>query len=197
KGSAERIRLRWRGGKRELTRGPLRGENELVAGLAMLQVKSLDEAVTWTTRIAETEGCHDVEFDLGPLVEGWDLGLAPKPPGDIPLRVLAVRKADSHSEAGTAPSAETMTKMQALLSEMKAAGVLLAVEGLKPSARGARLQTRAGKHTWVDGPFTESKELIAGFTMIKLPSLADAKAWAARYADILGDTEVDVREVFS
>ncbi|MDB4989726.1 MAG: hypothetical protein JWN04_4904, partial [Myxococcaceae bacterium] len=144
KGSAQRIRLRWRGGKRELTRGPLSGENELVAGLAMLQVKSLDEAVAWTTRIAEIEGCHDVEFDLGPLVESWDLGFEPKPTGDIPLRVLAVRKADSHSEAGTAPSAEIMTKMQALLSEMKAAGVLLAVEGLKPSARGARLQTRAG-----------------------------------------------------
>jgi hypothetical protein len=88
-----------------------------------------------------------------------------------------------------------MDKMQKLMAEMNAAGVLLAAEGLKPSSRGARVVAKAGKHTWVDGPFAESKEMIAGFTIIKVDSLADAKAWTTRYADILGDCEVDVREV--
>jgi hypothetical protein len=80
---------------------------------------------------------------------------------------------------------------------MKDAGVFLAGEGLKPSSRAARLRTSGGKHTWTDGPFAETKELIAGFVILELPSLQVAKAWTDRYADILGDIEVDVREVIS
>jgi hypothetical protein len=194
KRSAERVRLKFKDGKREVTQGPLRGENELVAGFAMLKVKSMEEAVSWASRFAEVVG--DVEIDVGPVVEAWDLGLAPKP-DNAPLRVLAVHKADKQSESGAPPSAEVGAKMGKLIAEMQSAGVFLAAEGLAPSSRGARLIAKGGKHTWTDGPFAESKELIAGFTILKADSIEEVKAWTTRYAKILGDVEVDVREVLS
>jgi hypothetical protein len=150
--------------------------------------------VHWAKRFAEVMG--DAEIEIGPVVERWDLGLMAKP-ADAPLRVLALHKADARAESDTPPSPERVAKMAALLAEMQEAGVMLANEGLKSSKHGARLRATAGKHSWTDGPFTESKELIAGFTIIKVASLAEAKAWTDRYADILGDVEVDVREVRS
>ena len=194
KRSAERVRLRWQGGECQVTHGP-RGENELVAGFAQLKVKSMDEAIGWSKRIVEAEGSGDVELDIGPVVERWDLGLAPKPTGEVPLNVLIVRKADAASERGARPSPAAMARMQTLMTEMQQAGVLLGAEGLKPSSGGARLRTSQGKHTWTDGPFAESKEMISGFSIIEVDSLAEAKAWTDRYADVLGDIEVDVREV--
>ncbi|HEX2678785.1 MAG TPA: YciI family protein [Polyangiales bacterium] len=194
KRSAERVRLRFKAGKREVTRGPYQGDNELLAGFAMLKVQDMDEAIAWSTRIAEVEG-GDVEFEIGPVVEAWDLGIAPKPMGDFPLRVLTLRKGDKHSEAGATPPPAMMAKMEKLIGEMKEAGVLLALEGLKPSKTGARLDAKGGKHVWTDGPFLESRELVAGFSIIDMDTLADAKKWTERYADILGDTQVDVREV--
>jgi hypothetical protein len=194
KRSAERVRLRRKAGQYEVTRGP-KGENELLAGFMHLKVKSMDEAIDWAKRIAEAEDRDDVELDVGPVVERWDLGLEPKPSGEVPLQVLVLRKADAASERGTRPSAAAASRMQALKSEMQKAGVLLVAEGLKPSAGGARVRTSNGKPTWTDGPFAESKEMISGFSIIKVDSLVEAKAWTERYADILGDIEVDVREL--
>jgi hypothetical protein len=192
--TAQRVRLRCKGGQCAVTRGPLQGEHELLAGFAQIKVKSMDEAIAWTQRIAEADG-GEVEFDIGPVVERWDLGLVPKPNVELPLNALIVRKADAAFERGERPASATSPKVQAVLDEMRKEGVLLATETLKPSARGARLRTAQGKHTWIDGPFAESKEMISGFTILKADSLAEAKAWTDRYADILGDIEVDVREV--
>jgi len=196
KRSVERVRLRWKAGQCEVTRGP-KGEHELLAGFAQLQVKSMEEAIAWTQRIVATEGITDAEFDIGPVVERWDLGLAPKPTGEVPLNVLVLRKADAASERGAHPSPAVASRMQALVGEMQQAGVLTLAEGLKPSASGARLRSAGGKHSWTDGPFAESKEMISGFSIIKVDSLAEAKAWTERYADVLGDIEVDVREVMA
>jgi hypothetical protein len=195
KRTAERVRWKRKGGQVEVTRAPRKGDSELLAGFAMLTVKSMDEALAWAQRIADAEGTGDVELDVGPVVEPWDLGIMPRPAGDVPLKVMVLRKADAASEAGQKPPADAVKRMEALFSEMKASGVLLAVEGLKPSARGARLQAKQGKHVWTDGPFAESKEMISGFTILKGVTLAEAKEWTDLYADILGDIEVDVREV--
>ena len=73
--------------------------------------------------------------------------------------------------------------------------MLLSAATLAPSSSGARFRKTAGKREWTDGPFTESKELVAGFSILELPSLDDAKAWTERYAEMLGDNEVDVRLV--
>jgi hypothetical protein len=190
--SEKRVRLRNAGGEITVTRGPLQGDNELVAGMTMLQVKSMDEAVAWSKRMAEIIG--DVEIEIGPVTERWDLGLMEKP-ADAPLRTLALRKGDKATEANEPLPSEKAKKMDALLSEMQSAGVLLASETIKSSAGGARLRAKGGKHTWVDGPFAESKELIAGFVILRLGSLEEAKVFTDRYARILGDVEVDVREV--
>lgn len=192
KRSAERVRVAVKGGKATLQQGPYKGDNELIAGFAQFRVKTMDEAIRWATRFAEVVG--DVDMELGPVVERWDLGLMDKP-ANVPLQVLAMHKADAKSERDTPPTPDEMAKMGALIGEMQKAGVFLAGEGLRASKHGARLTAKAGKSSWVDGPFAESKELIAGFSLIQVDSLAEAKAWTERYAAILGDTEVDVRLV--
>ena len=190
--SAERVRLEFAGGKCKKTEGPLRGSNELVSSFVILKVPTMDDAIVWATRIADAVG--DVEIEVGPVVEPWHLGLVPEPKNP-PLRVMAMTKADAASESGASPSPAIAKKLLALIGSMKTAGVFLAAHSLMPSSRGARLQNRSGKRTWTDGPFAESKELISGFAMLRLGSLQEAMAWTERYADILGDIEVDVREV--
>ena len=96
---------------------------------------------------------------------------------------------------GTAPQPDEMMKMGQLINEMTQAGVLLATEGCLPSVKGARVRRENGTFTVTDGPFTESKELVAGFSIVNLPALDDARRWAEAYAAILGDNEVDVRVV--
>jgi hypothetical protein len=192
RGTADRVRLRSSGGACTLTEGPLRGDNELIAGFTMLQTSSMDEAIGWGKRIAGALG--DVELEIGPVTERWDLGLMDKP-ADAPLRTLALRKGDAATEASQKLAPDKAAKLDAVMNEMKSSGVLLATESLKSSAGGARLRMSGGKQSWVDGPFTESKELIAGFTILRVDTIEEAKAWTVRYATILGDIEVDVLEV--
>lgn len=192
KGSAERVRLQFSGGKRSVKKGPYAGENELISSFAMLKVKSMDEAVEWTTRYAEAIGA--VEVEVGTVVEPWDIGVAPKPTGEVPLRVLALKKSDATSEKAKQP--EQNAKVNAVFDDMKRAGVFLAADSLKPSSSAKRLVAAGGKHTWTDGPFAESKELVSGYSIIKVDSIQEAVEWTTRYANILGDIEIDVREVF-
>jgi hypothetical protein len=194
KSSAERVRLKFSGGKRTVQKGPYRGDNELVASYVMLTVKNMDEAVEWGTRYAEASGASEVE--VGTVTEPWDIGVAPKPEGVVPLHVLVFKKADAASEKGAPHAPESVVKLNALFDDMKAAGVYMSSAGLKPSANAVRLQAQGGKHTWTDGPFAESKELVSGFSLIEVDSLEEAKAWTTRYANILRDIEVDVREVY-
>jgi hypothetical protein len=192
KGPEERVRLKLSGGKRTVQKGPYAGENELISSFAMLKVKSMDEAIEWGTRYAEAIGASEVE--VGVVTEAWDIGVAPKPTGEVPLRVLALKKADAASEKNTQP--ETNAKLEAVFDDMKRAGVFLSSASLKPSAKARRLVASGGKHTWTDGPFAESKELVSGYSIIKVDSIQEAVEWTTRYANILGDIEVDVREVY-
>jgi hypothetical protein len=148
----------------------------------------MDQAIEIATRIAGAIG--DTELEIGPVVEPWDLGVMERP-ARAPLRFLVLRKADRASEAGAAEPA-ALTR---LLEELGREGVLQTAATLAPSSRGARYRSSGGKRTWTDGPFTESKELVAGFSIVELPALPDAQAWAEAYAAILGDNEVDVRVV--
>jgi hypothetical protein len=193
RGAETRVRLQWKGHERTVSPGPLQGDNELVAGFIKLKVISMDEAVQWASRYGEALGATEV--DVGPITEAWDIGVAPKPEGPVPLRVLVMQKADKAFEAGVRRAPEREAKLAALLGEMKSAGVLLGSEALRPSAKGVRLQRIAGKNKWTDGPFAETKELISGYTILKADSRQEAVAWATRYAEILGDIEVDVREI--
>jgi hypothetical protein len=186
--SAQRVRLVFEGGQRTVTRGPLVGGNELLASFAMVKAASMDHAIELASRIAAVAG--DGEIEIGPVVEPWDLGVMAKP-ADAPLRFLLLRKADRAFEAG----APQRPELAALLDELRRDGVLLSAATLAPSAQGARYRKSGGKREWTDGPFTESKELVAGFSIVKLPSQQEARRWAEAYAAILGDNEVDVRLV--
>ena len=192
-GPEKRVRLKWSGGRTTTVNGPLQGGNELVADMLKLKVSSMDEAVKWATRYGEAIGASEV--DVGPMTEAWDIGVAPKPEGPVPVRVLVLNKADKSSESGAKRSAERAAKIDALFAEAKQAGVFLGAESLTPSAGASRLQRVSGKNTWTDGPFAESKELVSGYTILKVDSKQEAIAWATRYAEILGDIEVDVRQV--
>jgi hypothetical protein len=192
--SVQRVRLRYAGGKATVTQGPLQGENELVASFAMIRAGSMEEAIEHAGRFAGVLG--DVEIEIGPVVEPWDLKMAPKPADVVGGRFLLLFKGDARTEAGTPLNPERAAALAKLSEEMTRAGVLLGAQRLAPSAKASRLPTGPrDKRAWVDGPFTESKELIAGFSIVNVSSREEAIAWADRYSEILGDNEVDVRLV--
>jgi hypothetical protein len=192
--SARRARITCEAGTCTVTKGPYKGDNELLASFAMIKAKSLDEAVARARQLGEVHG--DVEIEVGPVVEPWDLGVVPKPAGDAPGRFLLLCKGDQNTESGAEPSPKRRAALTQYTQSLADEGVLLMADTLAPSAKGARLAAgEKGKRRWVDGPFTESKELIAGFSVLEVPSRAQALAWAERYAAILGDNEVDVREL--
>jgi hypothetical protein len=120
KSSAERVRLKFSGGKRTVQKGPYRGDNELVASYVMLTVKNMDEAVEWGTRYAEASGASEVE--VGTVTEPWDIGVAPKPEGAVPLHVLVFKKADAASEKGAPLAPEATVKLNALFERRAAHG---------------------------------------------------------------------------
>jgi len=109
---------------------------------------------------------------------------------------MIIRKADKSTEAGVMPSEALLAAMLKYNEELMKAGVLLQGEGLQPSSKGFRVRTNSGKPTVVDGPFTETKELIAGFTMIQVRSREEAIEWVKRWPAEDGDAVLEVRQVF-
>jgi hypothetical protein len=112
------------------------------------------------------------------------------------MRFMIIRKADKSTEAGVMPSEALLAAMLKYNEELMKAGVLLQGEGLQPSSKGFRVSTNNGKPTVVDGPFTETKELIAGFTMIQVRSREEAIEWVKRWPAEDGDAVLEVRQVF-
>jgi hypothetical protein len=191
--SSRGVRLRFSGGVRTVTPGPFEGENELPAGFSILRVRSLDEAVEWASRQAAVLG--DVEIDIRPVTEAWDIGMAPRPESMTTTRYMALRKATPASEAGVALSPRQRAEMERLLDESRRAGTHLAAETLRPSARGRRYRNSREGIRVIDGPFTESKELIGGYVIVDAESLEQAAPWAARYIATVEADEVDLREL--
>jgi hypothetical protein len=107
-------------------------------------------------------------------------------------------KATKDSEAGVLPSTELLTAMGKYNEELVKAGILLAGEGLQPSAKGARVKFSGGKRTVIDGPFAETKELIAGFWLWQVKSKEEAIEWVKRCPDPMPGTEseIEIRQVF-
>jgi hypothetical protein len=111
------------------------------------------------------------------------------------MRFMMLVKASKESEAGALPSQELLAAMGQFNEEMAKAGVLIAGEGRQPSSKGARVTFSGSKRSVTDGPFAETKELLAGFWMIDVKSKADALAWASRVPFTDGEV-VEVRQVF-
>lgn len=191
KPTSQRVHIAYKGGKRTITDGPFTEAKELVGGFALMRVRSKEEAISWCDRFADVMG--DVELFMGPVVEPWDLGMVPKP-ANPPLRFLSMHKLDE-SALETAPSDAFKHKMGALIEEMTSAGVLLAADGLASTKQGSRIRFEGGKRTVIDGPFAESKELIAGYAIVDLPSKKAAIEWALRFGDVVKVNEVEVRQM--
>jgi len=191
--SSEGVRLRFSGGARTITKGPFHGENELPAGFAILRTGSLDEAVEWATRQAATLG--DVEMDIRPVNEPWEVGICEAPSDLTKRRWMVLRKATAATESGESPSASQRAAMSRLVDESTRSGVHVASESLRPSARGRRYKNSAEGRRVIDGPFTETKELIAGYCIVNAESLEEACRWAEKYIDVVETDEVDVREL--
>ena len=113
------------------------------------------------------------------------------------MRFMIIVKATRDSEAGALPSGELLTAMGRYNEELAKAGILLAGEGLQPSSKGARVRFSGSKRTVVDGPFAETKELIAGFWMWQVKSKEEAIEWVKRCPNPMsGDSEIEIRQVF-
>ena len=113
------------------------------------------------------------------------------------MRFMILIKASKESEAGVLPSEQLLTEMGQFNEELVKAGVMLAGEGLQPSSKGARVTFAGSKRTVVDGPFTETKELIAGFWLWQVKSMDEAIEWVKRIPNPTGDQgEVEIRQVF-
>ena len=117
-------------------------------------------------------------------------------PKEDPVRFMIIRKADKKTEAGLLPDKGLLDAMLKYNDEMMKAGIFLDGVGLKPSSHGARVKNQGGKQTVTDGPFTETKELIAGYTMIQARSLAEAIAWVRRWPAEDGDVELEIRPLY-
>lgn len=111
------------------------------------------------------------------------------------MRFMIIHKSNEANEAGIPPSKELIEGVRQMVGEAVQQGVLLAGEGVHASSKGARLSHAGGKFTVTDGPFAEAKELIAGFVIVDLPSKQDAIEWAKRYAEVLGEVEIEIRQV--
>jgi hypothetical protein len=111
------------------------------------------------------------------------------------MRVMVIVKGDKNSEAGVLPKKELLAEMGKFNEELAKAGVMLAAEGLQPTSKGKRVRFSGSQRTVIDGPFTESKELIAGFWLWQVRSMEEAVEWLKR-APFGGGVEIEIRQVF-
>ena len=113
------------------------------------------------------------------------------------MRILGLLKTDPATEANAPPpSKELMERMGVFIEEMTKAGVMLATNGLHPSARGKRVKLANGKISVIDGPFTESKELIASYAIFEVKTMDEAIMWTKRFLECLGEGECELRPIF-
>jgi hypothetical protein len=204
--SSRGTRLRLARGKLTVMDGPFADAKELVGGYWVIEAKTLAEAVDWARRIPFLEG----EVEIRPLYELSDLPVDPAPDSSAAAagparrpgtkRFVAFVKADEHSEAGAMPDQKVLADMDVLVDEWAKAGVMLGGNGLKPTSKGARVRYAGGDRTVIDGPFAESKEIIAGYTMFQVRSKQEAvelcKRWLAVHVQgSVAEGEIEVRQV--
>jgi hypothetical protein len=114
------------------------------------------------------------------------------------MRFMILRKADAQTEAGAMPTTELLAAMGKYMEEMGKAGILRGGEGLHPSSKGVRIRFQGGKPSVIDGPFAETKELVAGYALIEVKSREEAIEWLTKWPAIDGggNVELEVRQLF-
>lgn len=214
--SSKGARVRYANGKLTVTDGPFAETKELVAGYWLIQAKSREEALDWATRIPFQEGEVEVrqlfelaDFPVDPAEKpnGWrekeeQFRAAPpvRQPGTI--RFMGLLKADKDTEAGVLPEEKFLTAMGAFFEEGTKSGVILSGEGLQPSSQGFRVRYSGSKRTVFDGPFAETKELVAGYAIIQVKSRDAAIEWTKRFVEVDAPgrygavSECEIRQIF-
>ena len=112
------------------------------------------------------------------------------------MRFVVLVKANKDSEAGVLPTREMFEAMGAFNERLAADGILLAGDGLRPTSKGTRLRFDGARTTITDGPFAETKELVAGFCIIQVTSRQEAIDWVKRWPPLDGDVELEIRQIF-
>jgi hypothetical protein len=112
------------------------------------------------------------------------------------MRYLGLLKADKDSESGVPPSPELMERCGKFIEEVMKKGILVSTAGLQPSAMGKRVRLANGKVTVIDGPFAETKELVASYAILELKSMEEAVYWTTRFLECLGEGECEIRPLF-
>jgi hypothetical protein len=219
--SAKGARVRYDNGKITVKDGPFTESKELVAGYWIIKAASLADAIAWARRapfqegeveIRQLEEIEDFPVDPSEKEGGWRdketaareaAGAWPKfeaAPGK--LRFIGFVKADRDTEAGVPPSPELLEAMGQLMDKSMKAGKIAGGEGLKPTVKGARIRYAGSNRTVIDGPFTESKELIAGFALMHVASKAEAIELGKEFVAVDGPhrlnkvSEVELRQLF-
>jgi hypothetical protein len=191
--SSEGVRLRFRAGTRTVVNGPFEGDNERTVGFSIVRTRSIEDAIEWATRQADVVG--DLDVDIRPVTEPWDIGMGEAPAGINTRRYMVLRQATACTQAGEAPLASHWTALAQLTDETARTGVHLLTENMRPRRRGRRYKNSPDGVSLYDGPFIETKELIAGYVILSAPSLDDAGGWAVQYVDAVGADVVDLREL--
>jgi hypothetical protein len=221
--SSKGVRIRLSGGKYTVMDGPFAEAKELVAGFWLIQTKSKEEAIDWLKRAPFQEGAVEIrplfeleDFPVDPAEQagGWreneqqwrDTTAAQNPTfelrGGKTMRFLCFVKADTATEAGVMPDEKSLSAMGAFIDEAIKSDVLLGGEGLQPTSKAVRVHYSGSKRTVTDGPFTESKELVAGFALLQVNSKAEVVDWGKRFlaVDVEGrlnnEAELEIRQVF-
>ena len=191
--SSEGVRITFAGSRRTITAGPFTGGNELPVAFSIIRTASMDEAIEFATREAAILG--DGEIDIRPVTEPWDIGLGERPAHIRTRRYMVLRKATPATEAGIEPTAAQRSALSHLINDSTNAGGHTTRVEMKPSKRGRRYVNSRDGVAMFDGPFVETKELLAGFIIINAESLDAAGRWAERYIEVVEAPEVDVREL--
>lgn len=200
--------------------GPFAEPENLVAGFWLIRVPSKAEAVEWAQRVPGGHGevevrqlyeLEDFPIDVGEEPGGWrdqeeqfrdetEVSTPPRLPG-TKLFIMMI-KSDKVQESGALPTPPAIERMGELMGELAQHGRLVGGEGLKPSARGARIKQSGAKRSVLDGPFTEAKEMIAGYTIVQLPDIRDTYDYAKRWLQVVLDevgteqAELEIRELY-
>ena len=215
--SSQGVRVHYKGGKFTVADGPFTESKELLAGFWLIQAKSMEEAKEWAKKIPFEDGEVEIrplfeldDFPVDPAEEpgGWRekeedfKQSAPPPRRPGTQRYLGMVMADEATEAGVLPDEKLLAAMGAFFEEGIQAGVILGGEGLQPSSQGVRVRYSGKNRTVVDGPFTESKEIVAGYALLQFASKAEAIEWTKRFLQVdapgrhLGEAWSEIRPLF-
>ena len=214
--SSKGSRVRYTNDTVTVTDGPFAEAKALIAGYWLIQAKSRDEAIEWARRIPFQEGevevrqifeLEDFPVDPAEKPDGWrekeEQFRAASPARKTgSIRFIGLLKADKDTEAGVLPDENLLTAMGTFIEEGVKSGVFLSGEGLQPSSKGVRIRYAGSKRMVIDGPFAETKELIAGYAIIQVKSREEAIEWTKRFVTVdapgrLGTaSDCEIRQLF-